>query len=78
MSEVTSVVSVGGETSDGFEALASLNEGLFGTGYSASIELSFMVGALIAGYLAISMFRYFLPEFSLLGIVAGAIGLRDG
>jgi hypothetical protein len=78
MSEVTSVVSVGGEASDGFEALAGLSEGLFGTGYSASIELSFMVGVLIAVYVAISMFRYFLPEFSLFGIVAGAIGLRDG
>ena len=84
MSEVTSSVNVGGQTSDGFEVFASLNDGFFGTGYSAAAELSFTVMALIVGYVVISMFKYFLPEFRLFGLVAGAmgsvagvIGLRD-
>jgi hypothetical protein len=77
MSEVTAVLSEGGKTSDGFEALANLNEGFLGTGYSSSVELSYMVMALIVGYVAISMVKYFLPEFSILRTLTGAIGLRD-
>ena len=33
--------------------------------------------ALIVGYLAIGTVKYFLPEFSFIQAITGAIGLRD-
>ena len=77
MSNVTSETNVGGHASDGFEALANLNDGFLGTGYSSSVEVSFIVGTLIVGYVAISTLKYFRPEFSSFGSVAEALGLRD-
>ncbi len=77
MSEVVSISSQGGGTSDGFEALASLNDGFLGTGYSTSVELSFIAMVLIFGYVAITMVRYFLPETRFLNTVVQALGLRD-
>jgi len=76
MSEVVSLSSEGGGTSEGFEALATLNDGFLGTGYSTSVELSFITMALIFGYVAVTMFRYFLPETRILSTVAEALGLR--
>ena len=76
MSNVISEPSVGGSTSDGFEALANLNDGFLGTGYSSSVELSFVVMTLILGYVAIATVRYLRPETRFLGSVVDALGLR--
>jgi hypothetical protein len=78
MSNLGSESSVGGGASDGFEALANLNDGFLGTGYSSSVEVSFIASALIFGYVAISMVRYFMPETRFVGAVAEVLGLRDG
>ncbi len=77
MSEVVSLSSEGSSTSDGFEALANLNDGFLGTGYSSSVEISYIAMVLIFGYVAITAIRYFLPETRFLNTVAGALGLRD-
>ena len=76
MSSVVSEPSVGGSTSDGFEALANLNDGFLGTGYSSSVEISFVVMTLILGYVAIGTVRYLRPETRFLGTVVDALGLR--
>ncbi len=77
MSEVVSLSSEGSSTSDGFAALANLNDGFLGTGYSSSVELSYIAMVLIFGYVAITVIRYFLPETRVLNTVANALGLRD-
>jgi hypothetical protein len=77
MSDVALESSAGGSTGDGFEAFANLNDGFLGTGYSSSVEVSFIVMALIFGYVAIGTVRYILPETKFLGAVAEALGLRD-
>ncbi len=77
MSKEVTLSSEGSSTSDGFEALANLNEGFLGTGYSSSVELSYIAMVLIFGYVAITLVRYFLPETRFLNTVAGALGLRD-
>ncbi len=77
MYDVGSFSSEGSSTSDGFAALANLNDGFLGTGYSSSVELSFIAMVLIFGYVAITSVRYFLPETRFLNTVAEALGLRD-
>jgi len=77
MSEVASVSIEGGGTSDGFEMLASLNEGFLGTGFSTWTELSLIATALFIGYVAIGTVKYFRPEFSFLHALAGAVGLES-
>ncbi len=77
MSDVASVSSEGSSASDGFEALANLNDGFLGTGYSSSVELSFIAMALIFGYVAISTVRYFLPETRFFNTITELLGLRD-
>ncbi len=77
MSEVVSISSEGSGTSEGFEALANLNDGFLGTGYSSSVEISLIAMVLIFGYVAITTFRYFLPETRFLNTVVEALGLRD-
>ncbi len=77
MSDVVSVSSEGSSASDGFEAFANLNDGFLGTGYSSSVEISYIAMVLIFGYVAITAVRYFLPETKFLNTVAGALGLRD-
>ena len=77
MSEVVSISSEGSGASSGFEALAHLNDGFLGTGYSTAVELSFIAMVLIFGYVAITTFRYFLPETRVLNTVVQALGLRD-
>ena len=76
MSDVVSLSSEGGSTSDGFEALANLNDGFLGTGFSSSVEISFIAMALIFGYVAVATVRYFLPETRFLNTVVEALGLR--
>lgn len=76
VSDVVVVGSEGGKGSDSFAALAGLNEGFLGTGYSASVEISFVAMALIAGYVAVSTARYFLHGSRLLATVAGALGIE--
>jgi hypothetical protein len=76
MSNVTSEPSIGGGTSDGFEALANFNESFLGTGYSSSVEISFIVMTLIIGYVTIGTVRYLRPETRFLGSVVDALGLR--
>ncbi|MHA1530022.1 MAG: hypothetical protein ACTSVG_13465 [Alphaproteobacteria bacterium] len=77
MSEAVSLSSKGSGASDGYEAFASLNDGFLGTGYSSSVEISFIAMVLIFGYVAITSFRYFLPETKALNAVTEALGLRD-
>ena len=77
MSDVVSLSSEGGSTSNGFEALANLNDGFLGTGFSSSVEISFIAMALIFGYVAITTLRYLLPEIRFLNTVTEALGLRD-
>ena len=77
MSEVSIGVDEGSETSSAIGAFASLDNGFLGTGYSSSVELSFIVMALIVVYVANGTFRYFLPDFSLLRTITSAIGLAD-
>ena len=77
MSDVVSLPSEGGSASDGFEAFANLNDGFLGTGYSSSVELSYVAMALIFGYVAISTVRYFLPEVRFIHSALAALGLRD-
>ena len=77
MSDVVSLSSEGGSTSNGFEALANLNDGFLGTGFSSSVEISFIAMALIFGYVAVATVRYFLPETRFLNTVVEALGLRD-
>ena len=76
MSDVVSLSSEGGSTSNGFEALANLNDGFLGTGFSSSVEIAFVAMALIFGYVAIATVRYFLPETRFLNTVVEALGLR--
>lgn len=61
----------------GFESLAGVSDGFLGTGYSASVEVSFIGMALIGAYVAISTARYFLHGTRVLAMVAGALGLQD-
>ena len=77
MYAVVSVSSQIGGTGDEFGALASLNAGFLGTGYSSSVELSFIAMALIFGYVAISTVRYFLPETRFFDIITESLGIRD-
>ena len=77
MSEVVSLSSEESSTSEGFEALANLNDGFLGTGYSSSVEISYIAMVLIFGYVAITAVRYFLPETRFLNSVTEALGLRD-
>ncbi len=77
MSKDVTLSSEGSSTSDGFEALTNLNDGFLGTGYSSSVEISFIAMALIFGYVAITTLRYFLPETRFLNTVVAALGLRD-
>ncbi len=76
MSDVVSLSSEGGSTSNGFEALANLNDGFLGTGFSSSVEIAFVAMALIFGYVTIATVRYFLPEARFLNTVVEALGLR--
>ncbi len=77
MYAVVSVSSQIGGTGNESGALASLNAGFLGTGYSSSVELSFIAMALIFGYVAISTVRYFLPETRFFDIITESLGIRD-
>ena len=76
VSDVVVVGSESGKGAEGYEALAALNEGFLGTGYSTSVEISFIAMALIGGYVAVSTARYFLHGTRLLSAVAGALGFE--
>jgi hypothetical protein len=77
VSESNDVAPAGGaNTGDGFEALATLNDGFLGTGFSTGVELSLIAMILIAGYVATSLLRYFVPEFRPLRSVASVLGLH--
>ena len=64
-------------SSDGFEAFTNLNAGFLGTGSSTLVELAYLVMVLIAGYVAVTTVRYFLPETRFLNTIAAALGLRN-
>lgn len=50
----------GGGGGDGFDALAGFSDGFLGTGYSTSVEISFIVMAVIAMAVTFSTLRYIL------------------
>ncbi len=77
MAEPVVVPGEGGNTNDGYQALADLNGGFMGTGYSTDVELAFIGMALIATYVAVSTARYFLAGTRIAATVAGALGLRE-
>ncbi len=78
MSEAVSDVVIASNTGgDGFERVANLNAGMFGTGNSTLVELSYVAMVLIVGYVVHATFRYFLPGFSVTKAIVGALGLRD-
>lgn len=54
-----------------------LGEGILGTGQSMIGELSLIAIGLIAGYVAYSAVRYYLPGFNPFGTIAGVLGLTD-
>jgi len=60
---------------EGYEAIATLNDGFLGTGYSTGVELSLVAFILIAGYVTTSLIRFFVPEFRPLRSVASALGI---
>jgi hypothetical protein len=62
---------------EGFAALVDGSGSLLGTGYSPSVELSFIAMALIAAYVAISTARYFLSGSELGEMLAVALGFRE-
>jgi hypothetical protein len=68
------IESQGGTTAG--EALTTLNDGFLGTGYSASVEVSFILMALVAGYVAVSTARYFISGRGLAAFVAETFGFR--
>ena len=74
MNDGVSDVVVGG--SEEYGAMAALNEGFLGTGYPASVEISFLAMALIGIYVAFSTARYFLHGSRLLAAVTGALGFE--
>lgn len=54
-----------------------LGQGFLGTGQSLVGELSLIAMALIFGYVAYSLVRYYLPEFRPFGAIAGVLGLSE-
>ena len=76
MSKEVTLSSEGSSTSNGSEALANLNDGFLGTGYSSAVEISYIAMALIVGYIAIATLRYFLPETRFLNTVVETLGFR--
>ena len=78
MSDVVVVAGSEGEEAGGaYQAIATLNEGFLGTGYSTSVEISFILMGLIACYVVVSTARYFLEGTRVLDSVAGALGFSD-
>lgn len=77
MADPVVVPGEGGNASDGYQALADLNGGFLGTGYSTDAELAFIGMALIVTYVAVSTARYFLAGTRIMESVAGALGLRE-
>jgi hypothetical protein len=65
----------GANSGDGYDAMATLNDGFLGTGYTTGVELSLVAFILIAGYVATSLIRYFMPDFRPLRSVASVLGL---
>ena len=76
MNDLVSASSGSGNAGDGYEAIAGLNDGFLGTGYTTSVELSFIAMALIIGYVAFSTARYFMPETRIAATLAEVLGLR--
>jgi hypothetical protein len=67
----------GGHVDDGFAALAHLSDGFLGTGYSTSVELSFIAMGFIVVYVVVATARYFLHGTKIIESVADALGLRE-
>ncbi len=61
---------------DGFEWVAGLNEGFLGTGYSTSVEVSFIVLAVIVLYVGFATAKYFLRGTDLEETISDLFGLR--
>ena len=69
-------VSVPGPSGE-YDPLAGLNDGFLGTGYSSTVEASFIAMALILAYVGYAAAKYFLSESELGRSVAEAVGLRE-
>lgn len=67
----------GASVGDGFGSLAHLNDGFLGTGYSTSVELSFVAMGFIALYVVVATARYFLHGTKIVESVADALGLGE-
>lgn len=58
-------------------ALAGMNDGFLGTGYSTSVELSFIALAAICAWVIYETGRYFLAGTGIAERVAAKLGLGD-
>lgn len=74
---VESAPASAGNASEGFEWVASVNDGFLGTGYSTAVELALIAMALILAYVVHGTLRYLMPGFRLVDSVANVLGLRD-
>jgi len=58
MAFLAAQVGVATKADDGFGWVAELNEGFLGTGYSTSVEVTFIVATLIVIYIAYGTAKY--------------------
>ena len=70
-------VPTGATSGEGFESLANLNSGFLGTGYTTTVELSFVAMALIILYIAFGMARYYIEGTELELKILRAVGLYE-
>jgi hypothetical protein len=77
MSDLVVEANAAAGSSEGFEALARINDGFLGTGSSTAVELSYVAMVLIVGYAAWSTARYFLAGTKVAETVAQVLGLRE-
>ena len=77
MSDVVTVASEAEESGGALLALARVNDGFLGTGYTTSVELSFIAMALILGWIGYETGRYFLAGTGIAERVAAKLRI-DG
>jgi hypothetical protein len=65
-----------GKAGDGFEWVTGLNQGFLGTGYSTTVEVSFIVLGAIVLYVGFATAKYFLRGTELEETLSDLFGLR--
>lgn len=77
MTDVVTLANEGDSNGGAYEALAQLNDGFLGTGYSSAVEASIIAMVFIGGYVAFTTARYFLSGTAIMNSIAGALGFLD-